>query len=272
VTGASLCLRIAGWSAVMEVPEAGLRDSLGRMFSRFVVPSGAVGAEAARLSAGPPAGLRSEPSLRSLPHASRRADGALTLAGEDYDAVLSDDGREAGVLGQGRFPVETVLKVMLARALMRRGGLLVHGVAVAHHGRAALFTGHSGAGKSTLGALWAGAGGELLSDELVAVWPEPGMGWRVAGTPWNVGRPVEARLAAVGTLAWDATSRWEPHPAGDVGRMLLVNALLPEATPAGRGGLLAASGRMLTEVAPVRLVFARDDSAVAAVQGMLGHA
>ncbi|AKQ66290.1 putative ATP-binding membrane transport protein [Myxococcus hansupus] len=252
----------------MEAPEAG---ALGRLFSRFVVSRDVAGEEVARLRAVPPAELRPEPSTRTLPRTSRLEGGGVGLAGEDYEATLSADGRQAHVVGRGRFPIETVLKVMLARALARRGGLLVHGVAVAHQGRAALFTGHSGAGKSTLGALWGQAGGQVLADELVAVWPEAGGGWRAAGTPWNVGQPVEARLTAVGTLAWDAASRWEVQPAGEVGRMLLLNALLPEATPAGRGGLLAAAGRLLSEVAPVRLVFARDASVATAIQGALGH-
>ncbi|QDE90606.1 hypothetical protein BHS06_17465 [Myxococcus xanthus] len=268
---AALCLRIAGWTGVVEVGDAGLRDSLRRMFSRFVVSPRRQGSEVARLVAVAPAQARPAPVIRELPRVLREEDGALRLAGEDYDATLSADGLQAHVEGQGRFPVETVLKVMLARALARRGGLLVHGVAVAHQGKAALFTGHSGAGKSTLGALWAQAGGQVLSDELVAVWPEPGQGWRAAGTPWNVGQAAEAELSAVGTLAWDVVSRWEPQAAGDVGRMLLVNALLPEATPVGRGGLLGAAGRLLSEVSPVRLVFARDASAAAAIQGALAN-
>ncbi|QDE83495.1 hypothetical protein [Myxococcus xanthus] len=268
---AALCLRIAGWTGVVEVGDAGLRDSLRRMFSRFVVSPARQGSEVARLVAVAPAQARPAPVIRELPRVHRAEDGTLRLAGEDYDATLSADGLQAHVEGQGRFPVETVLKVMLARALARRGGLLVHGVAVAHQGRAALFTGHSGAGKSTLGGLWAQAGGQVLSDELVAVWPEPGRGWRAAGTPWNVGQAVEAELRAVGTLAWDGVSTWEPQAAGDVGRMLLVNALLPEATPVGRGGLLGAAGRLLSEVSPVRLVFARDASAAAVIQGALAN-
>ncbi len=189
-------------------------------------------------------------------------------------------------------------------------------MAVAQAGRAALFVGHSGAGKSTLGGLWAEAGGVVLADELVAVWPvggespsasatggaetgggvgaapveNPGRGggastlsaapdvrsgaggartWFVAGTPWNVGVSETAVLNAVGTLAWDMDSRMETQAAGEVGRMLLVNALLPEATASGRGGLLAASGRLLSDVAPVRLVFARNASASAVVRGAL---
>ncbi|WP_240359853.1 hypothetical protein [Pyxidicoccus trucidator] len=302
---------------MVEVADADLRGSLRRLFSRFLAPTSADAGEVARLEVVAPTVVRPEPATRTLPLVQRTPEGGLHLEGEDYSATLSVDGLRASVVGQGRFPVETVLKVMLAGALARRGGLLVHGVAVAHQERAALFVGHSGAGKSTLGALWAEAGGVVLSDELVAVWPEPTVGgaqgavadgsgsghaagpgtssalgpqpgarspigpgaaqapvWRAAGTPWNVGVPREAVLKAVGTLAWDSGSRWESQPAGAVGRMLMLNALLPEATTAGRGGLLAAAGRLLSEVPPVRLVFARDASAAAVVRGALeaaGH-
>lgn len=267
---AGLRVRIAGWTVAVEGADAGLLGSLRRLFSRFLVPE-ADGDPVARLQVFAPDVVRPAPATRELPRIERAPDGSQHLEGEDYSATLAADGLRATVVGQGRFPVETVLKVMLAGALARRGGLLVHGVAVAHQGRAALFVGHSGAGKSTLGALWADAGGERLADELVAVWPvrEPSGTWRVAGTPWNVGVPGEAVLKAVGMLAWDTGSRWEAQSAGEVGRMLLPNALLPEATAAGRAGLLAASGRLLSEVAPVRLVFARDASAAAVVRGAL---
>lgn len=277
-------VRIAGWRVAVEVADADLRGSLRRLFSRFLDPTSADAGEVARLEVLAPERVRPMPATRELPRVQRTPEGLLRLEGEDYSATLSGDGLNAMLVGQGRFPVETVLKVMLAGALARRGGLLVHGVAVVHQGRAALFVGHSGAGKSTLGALWAEAGGVVLSDELVAVWPEPvvvgGSGaasapvWRAAGTPWNVGMPDEAVLKAVGTLAWDSGSRWEVQAAGAVGRMLLLNALLPEATTTGRAGLLASAGRLLSEVPPVRLVFARDASAAAVVRGALeaaGH-
>ncbi|NPC85031.1 hypothetical protein HPC49_43300, partial [Pyxidicoccus fallax] len=54
----------------------------------------------------------------------------------------------------------------------------------------------------------------------------------------------------------------------EVGRMLMLNALLPEDSAAGRGGLLAAAGRLLSEVPTARLVFARDASAAEVVRGV----
>ncbi|RKH21597.1 hypothetical protein D7X75_36700, partial [Corallococcus sp. CA031C] len=95
-------------------------------------------------------------------------------------------------------------------------------------------------------------------------------GWRAAGTPWNVlSRATEAALVAVGTLAWDVDSRWEAQGAGDVARVLLLNALLPEPTVAGRAALVGAAGRVLSSVETARLVFARDASAAAVVRARL---
>ncbi len=249
------CLGIAGWTVALDVADAALRGLLDRTFAPFRTEAAPV----ARVEVVPPPTPRPAPAVRQLPEARPGPEGALLLEDEDYSARVSEEARRATVRGSGSFAVETVLKVMLAAELARRGGLLVHGVAVEHLGRAALWVGHSGAGKSTLGALWRDAGGTVLADELVAVWPE-GQGWRAAGTPWNTGRPGEAALRAVGTLGWAEGSRWEAQPAGEVARVLLLNTLLPEASARGRAGLMASAGRLLASVDTARLVFARDAS------------
>ncbi|MFB1484993.1 hypothetical protein U8525_32065, partial [Corallococcus sp. RDP092CA] len=100
-----------------------------------------------------------------------------------------------------------------------------------------------------------------------------GGGGRVAGTPWNVPvRTDDATLVSVGTLGWDGASRWEALGAGEVARMLLLNALLPEPTPEGRGALVGAAGRLLSSVETARLVFARDASAAEVVRARLTEA
>lgn len=255
---------IAGWTVALDVSDSALRASFERAFAAFRSNT----APTAHVEVRPSAVAWPAPTVRELPEARLAPEGGVVLSDVDYEARLSEDGRRATVTGSGSFPVETVLKVMLAGELARRGGLLVHGVAVEHLGRAALFVGHSGAGKSTLGALWTASGGTLLSDELVAVWPQ-GEGWRAAGTPWNTGVPVEASLRAVGTLAWDAGSRWEPVPAGEVARVLLLNALLPESSSRGRSHLMAASGQLLSSVEAARLVFARNASAAEVIRARL---
>ncbi|WP_181791080.1 hypothetical protein [Myxococcus llanfairpwllgwyngyllgogerychwyrndrobwllllantysiliogogogochensis] len=264
-------LSIAGWTVGLQVPDSRVRELLHRSLAGFVSAPPLAGVRVCRLRVAAPSVARPEPTTRELPRPWREQDGSLRLEGEDYSARLDADGLRGEVVGAGRFPVEVVLRVMLAADLARRGGLLVHGVALVHGDGAALFTGHSGAGKSTLGGLWMDAGEALLSDELVAVWPDAMEGsWRAAGTPWNLGFPREARLRAVGTLAWDSSSRWERQRAGDVGRVLVHNALLSEASSEGRGALLASAGRLLTDVEPVRLVFSRDASAATVVREALG--
>ncbi len=260
-----LTLSLAGWTVALECEDVALEDSLARAFSEFRVlermARTRVRVVRPRVPV-PPPGMRALPELRPLPG------GRLQVQGEDYLAEVEPEDRSATVKGEGRFPVETLLKVLLARELARRGGLLVHGVGVEHQGRAALWVGQSGAGKSTLGVLWAQAGGTVLADELVAVWPAS-EGYRAAGTPWNTGTPREAALCAVGTLGWDVDSRKEPQSAGDVARVLLLNALLPEASASGRGFLLGAASRLLGGVETARLVFARDASAAAVLRTLL---
>jgi hypothetical protein len=70
-------------------------------------------------------------------------------------------------------------------------------------------------------------------------------------------------------LGWDASSRWEPLGAGEVARVLLLNALLPESSPAGRRQLLGAASRLLSSVETARLVFSRDGSAADVVRAGL---
>jgi hypothetical protein len=259
-------LSLAGWTVSLEAEDATLERELVRAFPAFLSSE----RPQAQVRVLRPSVSRPPPDLRSMPEPRPVPGGGLRVEGEDYVAELAPEGRSATVTGDGRFPVETVLKVMLAGALARRGGLLVHGVAVEHLGRAALWTGHSGAGKSTLAGLWTRSGGAVLTDELVAVWPEAG-GWRAAGTPWNVGVPREASLRAVGLLGWDVSSRWEPLGAGEVARVLLLNALLPEASAAGRRHLLSAASRLLADVETARLVFARDASAADVVRAALAR-
>ncbi|MBJ6765573.1 hypothetical protein JGU66_32880 [Myxococcaceae bacterium JPH2] len=265
----SLHATLAGWTVAMELGTSASAAATRRLLARFPARERAIPSATLVLSA--PSEPRCAPAQRALPEARRSPDGGLHLEGEDYTVQLSADGARALVTGAGMFPVETALKVMLGAELARRGGLLIHGVGVAHAGRAALFVGHSGAGKSTLGTLWRDAGGLVLADELVAIWPDAeSRTWRAAGTPWNLlGTQSEAALAAVGTLAWDAPSRWESQGAGEVARVLLLNALLPESSPAGRSAMIASASRLLSEVATGRLHFTRDSAAVTVLRARL---
>jgi hypothetical protein len=193
-----------------------------------------------------------------LPRVRARADGGLALEGEGFRAELSADRREARLEGPiDPFPVTAVVRVLLAEALLLRGGLLVHGCAVAHQGKAALFTGDSGAGKSTLGK-WASQGGlTRLADELVAVLPD-GDGFRVHGTPWNVGTNASARLTHIGVLAHTPGAQLRPVPASTVLRVLLSNVLEPGDTNEVRAMLFQIASKILSVVPTYELGFARN--------------
>lgn len=67
--------------------------------------------------------------------------------------------------------VENLLRLLVAYALVARGGALVHGAGVARGSRAGLFFGVSGAGKTTLSRLAHAAGRRILSDDMVALEP-----------------------------------------------------------------------------------------------------
>lgn len=183
----------------------------------------------------------------------RSEGGRVTVEAASFRAEIS--GRSARVWGADeRFGVESALKVLLAARLAEAGGLLVHGVALAWRGRAALFTGPSGAGKSTLAALGKRAGLEVLADELVAVRP----GWRVEGTPWNEGVAGSAALAGVGTLAWAEAARLERAPAAAVVRVLAGNVLLPDPGAEGKARAFRAQAALMNAVQPWTLWFAKD--------------
>ncbi len=70
--------------------------------------------------------------------------------------------------------VENLLRIVVAYALLARGGVLVHAAGVADGDRARVFFGVSGAGKTTLSRLARAAGQRILSDDMVALVPEVG--------------------------------------------------------------------------------------------------
>lgn len=191
-----------------------------------------------------------------LPALHGQADGALKLEGDGFEAWVSAD-RRSGWVRQAPelFPLGAVVRVLLGESLLARGGLLVHGVALAHEGRGALFTGHSGAGKSTLGR-WGSAGGlRLLADELVAVLPD-GEGFRVHGTPWNAGGPGDAALGMIGLLVHAGSAQLTPIEPSLVLRELLSNVLEPAASAVARAQLFRIASRLLAAVPAKHLAFA----------------
>ncbi len=89
--------------------------------------------------------------------------------------ALFDFERGEGIIAVAPDPVravyfvENALRQISQLVLIERGELLLHAAGVVHPfgDRAFAFPGHSGAGKSTISGLLEGAGGHVLSDDLV---------------------------------------------------------------------------------------------------------
>ena len=190
-----------------------------------------------------------------FPLPERLPNGTLRLQEPEYSAEATPDRRRTVFSGSlHRLAVENVLKVLLADWLLDQGGLLLHSAAVCLESRACLFIGPSGAGKSTLASLCASAGWQVLADELVAVRPT-GRTYQCSGTPWNVGAPVPASLKLVGELAFAPENRLEPVHAGDLVRLMLANALMPDPSASGRAKMFRNASRLLERVPSARLHF-----------------
>ena len=125
-----------------------------------------------------------------------------------------------------------VLRGAWAEACGRQGAVLLHGAGLLHRGRAVVVTGPPDAGKSTCAELALAAGASLLSDEVLALYPDG----TVQGTPFRSSlaaapSPARARCAAVLTLEKAEAESIRPKPPG-----AFASALLGQVwTPVGLG-------------------------------------
>lgn len=246
------------------MPDGPLQSELDQSWGAFRgVPPGQVVKLSVALRPGDPA-----PFPRPVPRPVAQADGASLLSGDGWQARISADGLQVELEQRSeRVPLEMTAKILLARALSKAGGMLVHGVGVVHGGGAAVFVAPSGKGKSTLAALAAQGGVTVLGDELVAVFPISGEWWAY-GTPWHIGSAWGAPLKALGLLAWSEAHAVEPLPPSELLRVLAENALLPDDEPATRKALFAAAEQALGKVKVVRLQFARDARVAQALEAL----
>jgi hypothetical protein len=216
-------------------------------------------------------GISRPPDWRPLlPEVKQRPEGSLSIAGDGFQADVRADRRFARVTQPPeRFPLEAVVRILLADSLLAREGLLLHsvGIAVPTH-RSSVFVGESGAGKTTLGALCRDAGLVCLSDELVAV--VPGLDHHVAfGTPWNIGGAKWAELTMIGALAHAATASVDDHRPGELLRTLLPNTVMPDPSPSGRARIFRCACNLLGNVRSVRLEFAKDPAVASVLERAL---
>lgn len=120
-------------------------------------------------------------------------------------ASVAED--ESGYVAEDHGPVanRTLLRLILAREVARRGGLVLHASGIKVGDLAWLFLGRSGAGKTTIAMQ---ADGELLSDDTVVVLPLGGR-FVAFGTPFmsqdgRTGSPIDAPIGALCLLRWSA--------------------------------------------------------------------
>lgn len=93
-------------------------------------------------------------------------------------------------VGNGMYEGELVLRLAWYLLATRQGAVLIHACALREGDQAIVAAGKSGDGKSTLSRLGVGAGLQLLTDEVVMLFPDG----RVCGTPFrsdfeNAGQP-----------------------------------------------------------------------------------
>jgi hypothetical protein len=162
----------------------------------------------------------------------------------------------AGRVGEARCDpelllVDTLIRTAVGAHLLSRGGLLVHGAAVAVDGAAHLFPARSGSGKSTLAA----RAGHPLSDEVSALEPGAG-GFLVHATPWWISRGGAARLAGIYAIAWGGEGT-APLRRTAV-RQIVTNLVLPLDSPVNRGRALAAAAAAAGSVPFARFSFQPD--------------
>ncbi len=162
---------------------------------------------------------------------------------------------------------EASLRAVLQIATLRQGGLLVHGSGVAFGGKAAIAVGQSGAGKSTLARLCIGAGGQLLSDETVGLYPD-GTVW---GSPFFSDPDLashlnRATLAGILLLEKGPDEHLAPVGAPEATAALLSQAYRPSSGEATPSELLARASALALRPGVHRLRFRKEPAAGAFVK------
>ncbi len=132
---------------------------------------------------------------------------------------------------------------------------MLHSAGLVKNGRAYLFLGRSGAGKSTLSRLAAGAGAEVLSDEMNMVRREGGRYYAYGSPFWGEmradGRPGRRPLGGVYLLKKARRGAVGACGTPEALRALLRCLLNFERGPAV-SGLVMANAAALLETAPFR--------------------
>ena len=151
---------------------------------------------------------------------------------------------------------EAALRALFQIATLRQGGVLLHASAARFGSGSIVALGPSGAGKSTLARFCVQAGGELLSDETVALYPDG----RVFGTPFFsdedlVGAPRSARAQRIVWLEKGEAECLEQLPRAKAVAMLLSQAYRPAPGEATSEMLLERAARVAKAAEVHRFAF-----------------
>jgi hypothetical protein len=162
---------------------------------------------------------------------------------------------------------EASLRAAFQLATLRQGGLLLHGSGVAFSGAAAIAIGPSGAGKSTLARFGLGAGGALLSDETIALYPDA----TACGSPFfsDADLPSGLESASVaGILILEKGTREEiaPVSSAEATAALLSHAYRPCRSEMTQASLLSRARDLASRTRVYRLTFRNDAAAGAFVK------
>jgi hypothetical protein len=193
-------------------------------------------------------------------------DGRLELKRGDFSASL-DLRSGAGELRAAPYEqcLDAFLRSLLSSLLPRQGGFMLHSAGIVKGGKAFLFLGKSGAGKSTLSKLAAGAGLEVISDEVNLLRREGGR-YSVYGSPfWGEmrceGSPGRWPLGGIYLLGKARNNSVAACGGGEALKSLLRCQLNFEKGPGTAGLLLGNAVRLLVSARFGRLKFSKEDAA-----------
>lgn len=213
-------------------------------FTPFRTDAAAASVTVARESFGAQAGL----PLQGL----ERTYGVFRVNGELLSVDVAEDGYAA------------IAAVRLGYHLVvaRGGGVLLHAAAVTFGDRAVMAFGQSGAGKSTLARLLVDAGGTLLSDEIVALYPDG----TLVGTPFRSdfdapGDATPVTLALAVTLQHGGGEWLRPLGPAELMRALAAQLYRPEGGELSSQQALSRAGEALGRARLAELTFRRDPEA-----------
>jgi hypothetical protein len=162
---------------------------------------------------------------------------------------------------------EASLRAVFQVATLRQGGLLVHGSGVAFDGKSVIAIGESGAGKSTLARLCLAAGGRLLSDETIGLYPDgAARGSPFFSDPDMASQLDRSPLAAILVLEKGGSEQIAPIEARKATAEILSQAYRPPAGEASQAELLARATALALNPGIHRLTFRNDPAAGAFVK------